>query len=165
MGNTEAWLARYDEAVAGVLPTYFDVVADSAEGCWVTDVEGRRYLDMGSGIAVTNVGHRHPRVVAAVHAQVDTLLHTSVVAISVLSVVDLGPLEPARVVHVDGLDLAELLDAAAAGLPEAVAGVLRAAERKRDLGADRRGVDVDDARVDALDGVEARADVAAVDRR
>ena len=45
----------------------------------MTDVEGRRYLDLGSGIAVTNVGHRHPHVVAAIHAQVDALLHTSVV--------------------------------------------------------------------------------------
>jgi 4-aminobutyrate aminotransferase len=77
--TTGEWLARYDDAVAGVLPTYFDVVAESAEGCWVTDVDGRRYLDLGSGIAVTNVGHRHPRVVAAVHEQVDRLFHTSVV--------------------------------------------------------------------------------------
>jgi len=77
--TTAAWLARYDEAVAGVLPTYFDVVADHAEGAWVTDIEGRRYLDLGSGIGVTNTGHRHPRVVAAVHEQVDRILHTSVV--------------------------------------------------------------------------------------
>ncbi|MBA2283007.1 MAG: aminotransferase class III-fold pyridoxal phosphate-dependent enzyme [Actinomycetota bacterium] len=74
-----AWSTRYDEAVAGVLPSYFDLTAASAEGSWITDVEGRRYLDLGSGIAVTNVGHRHPRVTAALHAQVDELLHTSVV--------------------------------------------------------------------------------------
>jgi len=42
-------------------------------------VEGRRYLDLGSGIAVTNTGHGHPRVVDAVHRQVERLLHTSVV--------------------------------------------------------------------------------------
>ena len=76
---TGGWLARYEDAVAGVLPTYFDVVAESAEGCWVTDVDGRRYLDLGSGIAVTNVGHRHPKVLRAVHEQVDRLWHTSVV--------------------------------------------------------------------------------------
>ena len=35
---------------------------------WVSDVEGRRYLDLGSGIAVTNTGHCHPHVVAAIHA-------------------------------------------------------------------------------------------------
>ncbi len=77
--STEAWLARYHDVVAPVLPSYFDVIADRAEGSWVWDVEGRRYLDLGSGIAVTNTGHRHPHVVAAIHAQVDRLLHTSVV--------------------------------------------------------------------------------------
>ena len=76
---TSAWLARYDRAVAPVVPGYFDVVADHAEGSWITDVDGRRYLDLGSGIAVTNVGHRHPHVTAAIHEQVDRLLHTSVV--------------------------------------------------------------------------------------
>jgi 4-aminobutyrate aminotransferase len=79
MSDTQTWLARYDDAVAGVLPTYFPVVADHAEGSWVTDVDGRRYLDLGSGIAVTNVGHRHPRVLRAVHEQIDRLWHTSVV--------------------------------------------------------------------------------------
>ncbi|MFZ6002501.1 MAG: aspartate aminotransferase family protein [Actinomycetota bacterium] len=73
------WLARHAAVVAPVLPSYFDVVADRAEGSWVWDVDGRRYLDFGSGIGVTNTGHRHPHVVAAIHAQVDKLLHTSVV--------------------------------------------------------------------------------------
>ena len=79
MNATAEWLSRYDEAVAGVLPTYFPVVADHAEGSWITDVDGRRYLDLGSGIAVTNVGHRHPTVLRAVHEQLDRLWHTSVV--------------------------------------------------------------------------------------
>jgi 4-aminobutyrate aminotransferase len=77
--STDAWLERYDAAVAPVLPSYFDVVADRARGSWVWDVDGRRYLDLGSGIAVTNTGHGHPHVVAAIHEQVDRLLHTSVV--------------------------------------------------------------------------------------
>ena len=77
--TTAAWLARYDEVVAPVLPSYFDVVADRAEGSWVWDVDGRRYLDLGSGIAVTNTGHGHPHVVDAIHRQVERLLHTSVV--------------------------------------------------------------------------------------
>ncbi|MGE3622100.1 MAG: aspartate aminotransferase family protein [Acidimicrobiia bacterium] len=76
---TEDWLARYARVVAPVLPTYFDVVADHALGSWIWDVEGRRYLDLGSGIAVTNVGHRHPRVQAAVAAQLERVWHTSVV--------------------------------------------------------------------------------------
>ena len=76
---TEQWLARYHDVVAPVLPSYFNVVADKAAGSWVWDVEGRAFLDLGSGIAVTNIGHCHPHVVAAVHRQVDRLLHTSVV--------------------------------------------------------------------------------------
>jgi 4-aminobutyrate aminotransferase len=77
--STEAWLARYRDVVAPVLPSYFDVVADRAEGSWLWDVEGRRFLDLGSGIAVTNTGHGHARVVDAIHRQVERLLHTSVV--------------------------------------------------------------------------------------
>jgi 4-aminobutyrate aminotransferase len=78
-GATRGWLDRYDAAVAPVVPSYFDVVADHAQGSWITDVEGRRLLDLGSGIGVTNVGHRHPRVQAAIAAQLDRLWHTSVV--------------------------------------------------------------------------------------
>ncbi len=77
--NNRAWLDRYDGAVAAVLAAYFDVVADRAEGSWVWDVDGKRYLDFGSGIAVTVTGHCHPRVVQAIQDQAATLLHTSVV--------------------------------------------------------------------------------------
>jgi 4-aminobutyrate aminotransferase len=76
---TDAWLARYDESVASVLPGYFPIVAERGEGSWLVDIEGRRYLDFGSGIGVTNVGHCHPLVVAAIERQARTLLHTSVV--------------------------------------------------------------------------------------
>jgi len=76
---TAAWLARYDDVVATVLPAYFDVVAHRGEGSWLVDVDGRRFLDLGSGIAVTSTGHCHPRVVAAIEAQARMLMHTSVV--------------------------------------------------------------------------------------
>ena len=46
------------------------VIAD-AEGCWVTDVEGRRYLDMLAAYSAINFGHRHPRLVEAAHRQLD----------------------------------------------------------------------------------------------
>src|SRR5439155_61423 len=49
------------------------------EGSWLWDADGHRYLDFGSGIAVTNTGHCHPKVVAAVTEQAATLIHTSVV--------------------------------------------------------------------------------------
>src|SRR2546429_6933711 len=47
------------------------VVISSAEGAWVTDVEGRRYLDMLAAYSAINFGHRHPRLVAAARHQLD----------------------------------------------------------------------------------------------
>ncbi|MFD1246390.1 ornithine--oxo-acid transaminase [Nocardioides ginsengisoli] len=53
------------------------VVLDRGEGAWLTDVEGRRYLDMLAGYSALNFGHSHPRLVAAAHAQLDRLTLTS----------------------------------------------------------------------------------------
>lgn len=47
------------------------VVIASAEGAWVTDVDGRRYLDMLAAYSAINFGHRHPRLVAAAKQQLD----------------------------------------------------------------------------------------------
>jgi 4-aminobutyrate aminotransferase len=76
---TARWLARDHDALAGVLPRYYDVVAERGEGSWIIDVDGRRFLDLGAGIAVNATGHCHPRVVDAIVEQARTLLHTSVV--------------------------------------------------------------------------------------
>ena len=46
-------------------------------GSWVTDDEGRRYLDLLSGYSALNFGHRHPALVAAAHAQLDKLTLTA----------------------------------------------------------------------------------------
>lgn len=50
----------------------------SAEGVYMTDADGKKYIDLISGIGVSNVGHRHPRVVDAIKAQVDKHLHVMV---------------------------------------------------------------------------------------
>jgi 4-aminobutyrate aminotransferase len=76
---TSDWLARDETALASTLSRYFPVVAVAGEGSWLIDVDGRRWLDLTSGIAVTNTGHCHPRVVAAIIEQASHLLHTSVV--------------------------------------------------------------------------------------
>jgi 4-aminobutyrate aminotransferase-like enzyme len=47
-----------------------------AEGVYVTDVDGNVFLDFTSAVLLANVGHRHPRVVAAIHSQADELLHS-----------------------------------------------------------------------------------------
>ncbi|MCA2213459.1 ornithine--oxo-acid transaminase [Jidongwangia harbinensis] len=52
------------------------VIAD-AEGAWVTDVDGRRYLDFLAGYSALNFGHRHPALISAAHAQLDRLTLTS----------------------------------------------------------------------------------------
>ncbi|HZD11701.1 MAG TPA: aminotransferase class III-fold pyridoxal phosphate-dependent enzyme [Candidatus Binatia bacterium] len=51
------------------------IVVDHAEGCYLYDLDGHRYLDFTSGIGVTNTGHCHPQVVAAVQEQAARLLH------------------------------------------------------------------------------------------
>src|SRR6266704_662030 len=52
------------------------VIAD-AEGAWVTDVDGKRYLDCLAGYSALNFGHRHPALVGAARAQLDRLTLTS----------------------------------------------------------------------------------------
>src|SRR5690606_37374117 len=53
------------------------VVLTEGSGAWVTDLDGRRYLDCLAGYSALNFGHRHPRLVAAAHAQLDRLTLTS----------------------------------------------------------------------------------------
>jgi 4-aminobutyrate aminotransferase-like enzyme len=48
---------------------------DRGEGSWLITRDGERYLDYSSGIGVTNTGHAHPRVAAAIAAQAQKLLH------------------------------------------------------------------------------------------
>ena len=53
------------------------VVISHAQGAWVTDVEGRRYLDCLAGYSALNFGHGHPDLLAAAHAQLDRVTLTS----------------------------------------------------------------------------------------
>jgi ornithine--oxo-acid transaminase len=70
--ETEAAISLDDRHVAhnySPLP----VVAASAEGVWITDVEGRRYLDCLAAYSAVNFGHRNPEITAAAHAQLDAV--------------------------------------------------------------------------------------------
>jgi ornithine--oxo-acid transaminase len=49
------------------------VIAASAEGAWITDIDGRRYLDCLSAYSAVNFGHRNPEITATAHAQLDTV--------------------------------------------------------------------------------------------
>jgi predicted acetylornithine/succinylornithine family transaminase len=57
--------------------TRFPIVITKGEGCWLWDLNGHRYLDFLSGIAVCSLGHGHPSVVEALTAQVKKLFHVS----------------------------------------------------------------------------------------
>jgi acetylornithine/succinyldiaminopimelate/putrescine aminotransferase len=51
---------------------------EKAEGVYLYDINGKRYLDLISGIGVSNIGHRHPQVISAIQAQLDKYLHLMV---------------------------------------------------------------------------------------
>jgi 4-aminobutyrate aminotransferase len=77
--KTQAWLQRDHGVITHAYHRYTDIVAERAEGSWIWDVEGRRYLDFACGIAVTSLGHGHPRVLEAARRQMEKLVHVSVV--------------------------------------------------------------------------------------
>jgi 4-aminobutyrate aminotransferase len=66
------------ELLSPVWSRYTDIVVDRGEGAYLYATNGRRYLDFTTGIGVTNTGHCHPRVVAAVREQAGKLLHGQV---------------------------------------------------------------------------------------
>ena len=77
MSDNAGLKARREAATprgVGITAPFFVKRAENSE-LW--DVEGRRYVDFAGGIAVLNTGHRHPRVVAALRAQLDAFTHTA----------------------------------------------------------------------------------------
>jgi 4-aminobutyrate aminotransferase/(S)-3-amino-2-methylpropionate transaminase len=67
---------RIAAAVASPLAITFPVVAASARGATLTDVDGNTFIDFAGGVGCMNVGHGHPDVVAAAHEQLDRFIHT-----------------------------------------------------------------------------------------
>lgn len=65
--------------ISAVMPTYgrTDLVFERGEGAWLITTDGRRFLDFGTGIAVTALGHAHPHLVSALKDQAEKLWHTS----------------------------------------------------------------------------------------
>src|SRR5256714_11441241 len=62
-----------------VVPSYgrFDIVLSHGAGSYLYDIKGRRYLDLGGGIAVNSLGHAHPAITEALVTQSSKLIHTS----------------------------------------------------------------------------------------
>lgn len=65
--------------ISSVLPTYNRAPLNfvKGEGAWLIEADGRRFLDMGAGIAVAALGHAHPKLVAALTDQAENLWHVS----------------------------------------------------------------------------------------
>jgi len=72
------WQQRKEAAIARGQGNAAAVYIDRASNAEMWDVEGRRYIDFATGIAVCNTGHSHPKIVAAVKEQLDRFSHTCV---------------------------------------------------------------------------------------
>jgi 4-aminobutyrate aminotransferase/(S)-3-amino-2-methylpropionate transaminase len=73
---SQAIFARKQAAVAGPLDVIFPIVAADAHGATLTDVDGNTFIDLTGGVGCLNVGHSHPKVVAAARAQLERFTHT-----------------------------------------------------------------------------------------
>lgn len=74
--NSQQWIEKADKYI---MKTYgrYPLVPVKGEGCLLWDADGNRYLDFLAGVAVNNLGHCHPRVVAALQKQAAELIHCS----------------------------------------------------------------------------------------
>ncbi|MGA2151254.1 MAG: acetylornithine transaminase [Geobacteraceae bacterium] len=74
--NSQQWMEKADRYI---MKTYgrYPLVPVRGEGCSLWDADGKRYLDFLAGVAVNNLGHCHPRVVAALQKQAAELIHCS----------------------------------------------------------------------------------------
>jgi len=75
--RAKAWVARDHRVLSPSLTRTYPLVVAKGEGAVITDVDGHRYLDYTSGIAVTATGHCHPSVVDAIIRQAKALIHMS----------------------------------------------------------------------------------------
>ncbi|MDE3029799.1 MAG: aminotransferase class III-fold pyridoxal phosphate-dependent enzyme, partial [Paracoccaceae bacterium] len=77
MSTNASILARRQKAIPRGVATGAPIFLDRAENAALWDIEGNRYIDFASGIAVTNTGHRHPKVIAAVQEQLEKFAHVA----------------------------------------------------------------------------------------
>ena len=110
----------------------FPVFAERARNAEVWDVEGKRYIDFGAGIAVVNTGHSHPRVVEAMKVQLDAFSHTCIMVTPYTNAVELAeklcavaPIQNARAMFVstgaEAVENAIKIARAATGRPGVIA--------------------------------------------
>ncbi|WP_377807070.1 4-aminobutyrate--2-oxoglutarate transaminase [Azospirillum sp. A29] len=76
MTTNQSFVARREAAVSRGISAGMPFYIDRAENAEMWDVEGKRFIDFAGGIAVLNTGHRHPKVMEAVKAQLERFTHT-----------------------------------------------------------------------------------------
>ena len=81
---------RKDAATPRGVGVMCNFYADRAENAELWDIEGRRYIDFASGIAVLNTGHRHPRLIEAIEAQIRRFTHTAYQIVPYASYIELA---------------------------------------------------------------------------
>src|ERR687897_750031 len=122
----------FEKTVAAANYDPLPIVLREARGCWVTDVEGRRYLDMMSAYSAVSMGHGHPRILKAMAEQAARLAvtsrayHTDVLAPFLNRLVDLA-----------GLDGALPMNTGAEAVETAIKAARRWGYRVKGIAADR----------------------------
>jgi 4-aminobutyrate aminotransferase len=71
------WVKKDETLISPSYGRFYPLVVESAKGCIVKDVDGNEFIDFNSGLVCMNVGHNHPKVVAAIKNQTDRFLHYS----------------------------------------------------------------------------------------
>ncbi|MGB7997067.1 MAG: 4-aminobutyrate--2-oxoglutarate transaminase [Photobacterium halotolerans] len=94
--SNQAWQARKQQVIAQGMGNLNPLYVETAKNAEIWDIEGNRYIDFGSGIAVNNTGHSHPRIVEAVKAQLDNFSHTCAMVTPYTSFVELAEQLTAR---------------------------------------------------------------------
>ena len=131
MDNSD-WQRRKHDAFPRGMGNILPVYVDRARNAEVWDIDGNRYLDFGSGIAVVNTGHSHPRVVAAVREQAERFMHSCIMVTPYPAAVELAerinalaPMRDARTMFVstgaEAVENAIKIARAATGRPGVIA--------------------------------------------
>ncbi|MGF1697097.1 4-aminobutyrate--2-oxoglutarate transaminase [Vibrio lamellibrachiae] len=89
MSNMQ-WQQRKEQVIARGMGNLAPIYAQSASNATIIDVEGNEYIDFAAGIAVTNTGHSHPKIIEAVKAQLDNFSHTCAMVTPYPSFVELA---------------------------------------------------------------------------
>lgn len=95
-------VSRHQDVIAPVIAFDTDLVIERAEGIWIHDAKGNKWADFACGTAVVNLGHNHPNIVAAAHAQLDKVMHSGCI-FRYDSIVEAG--ERLREITPDGIDM------------------------------------------------------------